>query len=228
MLNALQSYQFGAAPLRVLQLAGEPWFAATDVASSLGYRDAANLVRILDDDEKGTHNVSTLGGDQEMLIISESGLYHAIFKSRRDEAKAFRKWVTSEVLPTIRRSGAYSLASADPVKGLAAAVKLVSEARRLGGKVAGREVWNSLALPTLPAIEEVDELDDPWLAQIDSAIEQLEEATTDEMLAAIGVETPDNAMRRRVAKLMRFRGWFPQVVRRGSGVVKVFAPVMGE
>lgn len=88
---------------------GEAEFVASDVAAILGYRDAANLTRNLDEDEKGTQIVSTPGGDQELSVITESGLYHAIFVSRKPEAQAFRRWVTSEVLPSIRRTGRYEL-----------------------------------------------------------------------------------------------------------------------
>lgn len=92
---------------------GEPWFVATDIANILGYRDAEKMTRMLDNDEKGTHNVgirSENGVEQmrEVTIINESGLYAAILKSRRPEAKAFRKWVTSEVLPSIRKQGGYT------------------------------------------------------------------------------------------------------------------------
>lgn len=65
------------------------------------------MVRILDEDEKDTHQMSTLGGIQTMKIINESGLYSAILKSKKPQAKAFKKWVTSEVLPSIRKHGAY-------------------------------------------------------------------------------------------------------------------------
>jgi prophage antirepressor-like protein len=65
----------------------------------------------LDDDEKGTHNMSTLGGSQEMSTINESGLYSLIFGSRKAAARRFKKWVTSEVLPTIRKTGSYSAAA---------------------------------------------------------------------------------------------------------------------
>lgn len=65
------------------------------------------MVRILDEDEKDTHQVSTLGGSQTMKVINESGLYSAILKSKKPLAKAFKKWVTSEVLPTVRKHGAY-------------------------------------------------------------------------------------------------------------------------
>ncbi|MBU2766668.1 hypothetical protein HAP94_10775 [Acidithiobacillus ferrivorans] len=112
----IHAYRFGDHEVRtVVKSNGEVWFVATDVAEVLGYRDAKNMVRWLDDDEKGTHILSTLssdpkkrgGGRQELSIISESGLYHAILKSRRHEAKPFRRWVTEEVLPTIRRTGSY-------------------------------------------------------------------------------------------------------------------------
>ena len=88
---------------------GESWFVATDVAAVLGYRNAPDMTRMLDDDEKGTQIVRTPGGDQELTIISESGLYACILKSRRPEAKVFRKWVTGEVLPALRKTGRYAV-----------------------------------------------------------------------------------------------------------------------
>lgn len=86
---------------------GEPWFVATDIAKALGYSVASAMTRTLDDDEKGMHNLHTLGGNQEVSVISEAGLYSAILRSRIPEAKAFRRWVTHEVLPAIRAHGGY-------------------------------------------------------------------------------------------------------------------------
>ena len=87
---------------------GDPLFVASDVALALGYRDAHNMVRMLDEDEvKGYSEVSTPGGPQMMTTVNESGLYYCIFRSEREEAKAFRKWVTNEVLPSIRKQGYY-------------------------------------------------------------------------------------------------------------------------
>lgn len=106
-MSEISTFAFDSAAVRTLEIDGEPWFVATDIAKILGYRDAPNMIRNLDEDEKGTHNVSTLGGEQGVAIINESGLYACILKSRRPEAKAFRKWVTSEVLPAIRKRGAY-------------------------------------------------------------------------------------------------------------------------
>lgn len=86
---------------------GAPWFVATDVAKILGYRDAANMTRRLEDDEKGYTKVSTPGGNQNLTTINESGMYNAVFRSNAEGAKPFRRWVTSEVLPTIRKTGSY-------------------------------------------------------------------------------------------------------------------------
>lgn len=108
MNNSVQSFNFNQNQIQVINKDGEAWFVASEIAAMFGYRDAANLTRILDDDEKGTHNVSTLGGKQDVSVINESGFYHAAFKSRKAEVKPFRKWVTAEVLPAIRKTGSYS------------------------------------------------------------------------------------------------------------------------
>jgi prophage antirepressor-like protein len=100
-------FRFEAVEVRTLLVGGEPWFVASDVSSALKYRDAFNMNRILDDDDKGTQIVSTLGGAQVVQVINESGLYSAILRSRKAEAKRFKKWVTSEVLPAIRKHGRY-------------------------------------------------------------------------------------------------------------------------
>lgn len=89
---------------------GEVWFVAQDVSDVLEYSEAKDMTRNLDDDEKGRQIVPTLGGNQEMSVINESGLYSAILKSRKPESKRFKKWVTSEVLPSIRKTGSYSMA----------------------------------------------------------------------------------------------------------------------
>lgn len=86
---------------------GEPRWVASDVAKILGYRNAPDMTRRLDTDEKGTHSMRTLGGDQALTVITESGLYSCILGSKRPEAKEFKRWVTGEILPSIRRRGGY-------------------------------------------------------------------------------------------------------------------------
>lgn len=86
---------------------GEPWFVAKDVCTILGLSNPRTSLALLDEEEKGVHSMDTPGGKQELTTINESGLYSLILKSRKPEAKAFKRWVTSEVLPSIRKRGGY-------------------------------------------------------------------------------------------------------------------------
>lgn len=107
-MNELQIFnneEFGE--IRTVTIDDDPWFAATDIAKALGYRMASDLVRRIDDEDKDTHIMSTLGGEQSLSIINESGLYSAILGSKLESAKRFKHWVTSEVLPSIRKNGGY-------------------------------------------------------------------------------------------------------------------------
>lgn len=95
------------APIRVQVINQEPWFVAKDVCDALTIGNSRDAITRLDDDEKGVSVVPTPSGEQPMNIVNESGMYNLIFQSRKPEAKAFRKWVTSEVLPAIRKTGRY-------------------------------------------------------------------------------------------------------------------------
>lgn len=103
----LQNFHFDGSAIRVQSLNGEPWFVAKDVSDILGYRTSNDMTRRLDADERGTQKVRTPSGDQEMTVINESGLYSAILGSNKPEVKRFKKWVTGEVLPAIRKTGGY-------------------------------------------------------------------------------------------------------------------------
>ena len=109
--NSLIPFAFGDNMVRVLtDENGEPWFVAKDVCQILDIQNPSDtLSKILDEDEKGIDTIYTLGGPQDMLINSESGLYALVFRSRKPEAKAFSKWVRSEVLPSLRKTGAYTM-----------------------------------------------------------------------------------------------------------------------
>ena len=109
MTNGIQLFhsdQFG--DVRALSVDGEPWFVATDVAKALGYGHTPHMTRRLDEDEKGVRLVDTPGGKQQLSVISEAGLYNAILGSKVPGAKEFKRWVTHEVIPSIRRHGAYA------------------------------------------------------------------------------------------------------------------------
>ena len=101
-------FTFGGRAIRVIQRDGESWFVATDVATALGYASPKDAAEHLDADEKGSAIARTPGGEQRVTVINESGLYALVLRSRKPEARKFAKWVTSEVLPSIRKTGAYA------------------------------------------------------------------------------------------------------------------------
>ena len=107
-MNDIQIFNYNSVEVRTIQKDGEPWFVLKDVCNVLHIGNSRDVVARLDQDEKGVGQIDTLGGKQEMTIINESGLYNVILRSDKPEAKPFRKWVTSEVLPTIRRHGMYA------------------------------------------------------------------------------------------------------------------------
>ena len=110
---AATTFQFGTLPLNtIMDEAGVPWFNANEVCAALEHTDASKAVSRLDDDEKLIRTMFVSGQNREILTINESGLYSLIMTSRKAEAKKFKKWVTSEVLPSIRKTGSFVLAQA--------------------------------------------------------------------------------------------------------------------
>lgn len=129
---------------------GQPWFVASDVAKALGYRMASDMTRRLDEDEKGTRLMRTPGGDQRVLCITEPGLYNAVLGSKVPSARAFKRWVTHEVLPALRRDGGYMAAYADetPEETMARAVLLAQQTiDRQRRRVAELEARNAAIEP---------------------------------------------------------------------------------
>lgn len=92
--------------------AGDPWFVAADVCAALELGNVSAAISRLDDDEKGVISIDTLGGTQQVATVNESGLFSLILGSRKPEAKPFKRWVTAEVLPSIRKTGGYQQAPA--------------------------------------------------------------------------------------------------------------------
>ena len=124
-VRLFESQEFGRVRA-LLDGNGEPWFVAADVAKALGYGDATHMTRRLDDDEKGLRSVETPGGEQRLSVITEAGLYSAVLGSRVSGARRFKRWVTHEVLPALRRDGGYMVSRANetPEETMARAVLL--------------------------------------------------------------------------------------------------------
>ena len=134
-ITLFEHEQFGK--VRVVMIDGEPWFVGKDVAKSLGYKDHKNALKDhVDAEEKRGWQIATPYGVQNMTVINESGMYALIFGSKLEKAREFKHWVTSVVLPSIRKTGSYSLfAKPEPVVTLPEAIYRVYAILFKGGIV---------------------------------------------------------------------------------------------
>lgn len=167
-MNAVTHFAFENQSVRVIDRAGDPWFVAADVCRVLGIGNPAMATARLDDDEIADINISDTSSNgvlqhREMTIISESGLYTLVLRSHGavtpgSVAHRFRKWVTNEVLPCIRRTGRYEASMPcsvpQPEPGLdkfspemRTAVAMIAECRRIHGVAAARALWSELGMP---------------------------------------------------------------------------------
>lgn len=137
MTSNITPFTYDGQQVRVLDIEGEPWFVAADVARILSYRKASDMVRTVAEDEKGAQMVRTPGGEQQATCLTEAGLYTVILARQagyidNPEAKAFvkafQRWVTHEVLPQIRKTGAYGTPSAPELTGPELLARAVLEA----------------------------------------------------------------------------------------------------
>ncbi|WP_238143328.1 Bro-N domain-containing protein, partial [Streptococcus suis] len=125
--------------MQLVEINNEPWFVGKEIAEILGYKNSRDaLSKHVDEEDKGVAKRDTLGGSQDQVIINESGLYSLILKSKLPQAKQFKRWVTSEVLPSIRKHGGYltdnkleeALLNPDTLISLATQLKEEREARK--------------------------------------------------------------------------------------------------
>lgn len=139
--------EFG--PVRVIEVNGEPYFVASDVASILGYSATSAALRILDDEDKGMHILHTPGGPQQFRTINEGALYELVVRSNRPAARQFRRWVAHEVLPQIRKTGSYSATPAVPSSFAEALELAAAQAREI-------EALEAQAAVDAPKVEAFD------------------------------------------------------------------------
>nr|DAH75399.1 MAG TPA: hypothetical protein [Caudoviricetes sp.] len=182
-MNDIQVFDFEDNAVRVIEKDGEPWFVAADVCRVLDLSNPSKACADLDDDEAAltnsyTRSESGVEQNRQMLIVNESGLYNLIFRSRKPEAKKFRKWVTAEVLPSIRKTGMYVAPEMDcrapdgarndgdgfadlPDRTFQQWINLVRETRLLFGREAARRVWDQSPLPSVGTDEGIGCYDVP-------------------------------------------------------------------
>lgn len=108
-MNAISLFSFENTAIRTTVKDETPWFCAADICTALGVKNHRDSLMHLDDDEKGVVSTDTLGGKQDISVVNESGLYALVLRSRKPAARKFVKWVTGEVLPTIRKTGSYTI-----------------------------------------------------------------------------------------------------------------------
>lgn len=113
-MTTLQLFNYGTQEVRTVLIDGEPWFVANDLCKVLDHSNPSAAVAGLDADEKGLREVETLGGIQSMTCVTEPGMYKLMARSNKPSAKPFLRWLTHEVLPTIRKTGTYSTAPTLP------------------------------------------------------------------------------------------------------------------
>lgn len=147
--------------VRQIDRNGENWFVGVDVCRVLGLANPYSSLALLDEDEKGLHSVETLGGNQDLIIVSEAGVYRLVFKSRKPVAERFKRWLAHEVIPAIRKTGAFGQSKGVTGEASAAddmkendAVKLrkVTECRHVFGNPAAAQLWFRLGLEDVPAM----------------------------------------------------------------------------
>lgn len=152
--NSLAVFSYIGHDVRTVKIDGQPWFVAADVAAILDLGNPRSSLALLDDDEKGVHSMDTRGGGQSAIVISEPGLYSLILRSRKDEAKQFKRWITHTVLPEIRQTGSFNAAVeralpqnfAGALRELLAEVESHEETRAELADVTPRaEAWDALA-----------------------------------------------------------------------------------
>lgn len=159
-MNEMQTFVYSGAEVRTVQKDGTPWFVLKDVCGVLGVGNVSDVYARLDTDEKGVGQIDTLGGRQSMNIISESGLYNVILRSDKPEAKPFRKWVTAEVLPAIRRSGGYIAGQNDlsPAELMAKALKVAEQTlAERDARISSLQVQNAIMAPKADYFDELVE-----------------------------------------------------------------------
>lgn len=147
--NEIQVWNYESSEIRTVQINGEPWFVLSDVCKVLELSSPHKVAERLDGDEKGRNQIPTLGGVQEMAVVNESGLYTVILRSDKPQAKPFRKWVTSVVLPSIRKTGSYSVQQPNAFENLSPQLQVLIQMETRQKQIEARQAEQATALAGL-------------------------------------------------------------------------------
>lgn len=191
-MTSLDIFKYKGAQVRVVLIDGEPWFVLADLATILDITSVARLASRLDEGVRQTHPLQTVGGTQQMTVVSEPGMYEVVIRSDKPEAVAFRRWITGEVLPMIRKTGSYGTPAIPDISTPEGILALAQQFTRTAEElVAAKHEVSELT----PRAEAWDELA--------SATGDYEVADAAKMLARAGVETG----RQRLFGQLKDLGW---------------------
>jgi len=171
----LQIFNFEERSIRTaINNNGEVVIVAKDICDILGIENAGNVYSRLDEDERGIHTMDTLSGKQDMVVVNESGLYSIVLQSKKPEAKKFKKWITSEVLPSIRKTGSYSIqkpkarrAELSEASSIYSSLKSVAKAMGLTG--------NQLTISVSRATRKITDVDFQNLLDMNEIVNEAQE-----------------------------------------------------
>lgn len=157
-MTDLQLFNFDASDVRIVMLDGVPWFVLNDVCAAIGIEAPRRAVTRLDsDDVRSTHVTDALGRQQETTVVNESGLYDLIFVSRKPQAKRFKKWITSEVIPSIRQTGMYAMD-----------IDLPTALERYAAALREKDAASKRAIEAQTRLDELRPIEAEWRTYMDS------------------------------------------------------------
>lgn len=213
-MNTPLNFAFNDRQMRVVVLNDEPWWVAADLCGILSIRNTAQAVGRVDDDLKGICQIDTLGGAQMMAIVAEPGMWLLVLRSDKPEAVELRRWLTRDVLPTLRRTGRYEMPGfepppvqaldLDPTR-LSVGVSVVRTAMRLYGPAAARSLWVQVGLPPVGSEAAMD--GDPLAIPLQAYLQGRMATTIAEAAEGMGLRDPDWSTRLRIGKLLTLWGW---------------------
>lgn len=145
--------------VRQVEKGGEIWFVGVDICRALEIKNASDAIDRLDPDEKGVVTADTLGGKQDVNVVSEAGVYRLVFTSRKPVAERFKRWLAHEVIPSIRKTGAYGVNPEVEVPEVDETtdnenlkLRHITECRQTFGTQAAAQLWFKMGLPVVPAM----------------------------------------------------------------------------
>lgn len=226
------NFAFHDKAMRVVMIDGDPWWVAADLCAILDLRNVTQAVGRLDPIWVTLCLAEGIGKGAPVNVVSEPGMWMLVMRSDKAEAEELRRLLASEVLPSLRKYGTYSLPGfepppvqamdLDPAR-LVAGVSVVREARRLFGPVAARGLWVQVGLPPVVADAEAEAAGDPLAVPLLAYLADRAETTIAQAAEGMGIDVPDWTTRQRIGRLLNLWGWRNRTCKRDRRAVRVYS-----